>query len=199
MPPKKALQKQRSQHSLTSEVANRQYVLSIQEGSEVFGTCCIETLPHEAPKACEIFSQFCVPGANTNEKNKGKQAVARTILFKRLSNVGIQFGENGPANPKTVPASELEAEVGAVVPDVGTLLMCRSGDFFDGGNFFICMTTDPTEHKHIGRHYVSFGRVSNGMDVLKAACEKLLGCSGPDGTIDAASCPLQISDIFPSA
>lgn len=199
MPARKQPQKQRSQQSLTGEAASRQHVLSIQEGADIFGTCAIETFPHEAPKACEIFAQFCVPSVGTSEKNRGKQAVARTILFKRLSSIGVQFGESGTLNPKIVPAVELDGEVGSVAQEIGTLSLCRSGDSLDGGNFFICMTADPAEQKHLAGRYVSFGRVAGGLDVIKSVCEKLTGFCGVDGVIDNTTCPLQIADVFPSS
>lgn len=198
MPTKKAVQKQRSQHSISSDVENRQLVVSIQNGTDIFGTCSIETFPHEAPKSCEVFVQFCATGANTAEKNRAKQGVARTINFKRLSNIGIQFGEQGNPNPRQIPASDFESEIGSVSQGVGTISLCRSGEFVDGGNFFICMTSDPAELKHIAAHYSAFGRIAGGMDVLKAACMTLLDFAGTDGVVDVAACPLQISDISQS-
>ncbi|CCW62598.1 unnamed protein product [Phytomonas sp. EM1] len=178
------------------EQGTRNFILNFFSGSELIGLLVIELCNVEAPKACELFTQYCT-FHNTTEKTKNKQYLYKNSPIKRFTSTGIQTGEVTPP-PKVVPITDLEAEIGRVPHQVGVLSLCRSVNSFDGSQFFICLTDDVNEISYLNSYHIVFARIVEGLDVLPRLKEAILPYVRDDGVVDS-SCPVCLSEISAQA
>ncbi|CCW65967.1 unnamed protein product [Phytomonas sp. Hart1] len=192
MPMKKQPSKLKPVLTPRVEQGIRSFTLSFFSGSELIGLLAIELSYIEAPKTCEMFTQYCT-FQNTTEKAKNKQYLYKNCPIKRFTNTGIQTGEVTP-QPKPVPIADLEAEIGRVPHHLGVLSLCRSANSFDGSQFFICLTDDVNEISYLNSSHIAFARIVEGFDVISKLKESILPYVGDDGVVDS-SCQVCLSEI----
>lgn len=91
------------------------------------------------------------------------------------------------------PGYELEAEVNDLPFDSGVLSMAKSGETVDGAQFFITLEPQPS----LEANFTVFGRVTEGLDVVRALTDRNPGQPGqPPGDLILS---IEITESEPTA
>lgn len=142
--------------------------LDITIGGESAGRITLELFTADVPKTAENFRALC-----TGEKGKGKQT-GKPLHFKGspfhrvIPNFMCQGGDftrgNGSGGESIYKKKFRDENFKYKHDEPGMLSMANSGKNTNGSQFFITTTSQPALD---GKHVV-FGRVREGMDVVKA-------------------------------
>jgi len=169
-----------------TEAANPRVALDIRIGEEAAGTVVLELFADVVPKTAENFRALC-----TGEKGMGRSGkplhYKGSAFHRVITDFMCQGGDftrgNGTGGEsiygeKFADENFIHKHTGA-----GVLSMANAGPNTNGSQFFLCtVKTGWLDGKH-----VVFGRVVNGMDVVKA----MEGVGSQSG---ATSKPIVIAD-----
>ncbi|KAI5798905.1 cyclophilin-like domain-containing protein [Geopyxis carbonaria] len=140
--------------------------LDVALGGEPLGRIKVELYPKIVPKTAENFRQFCT---GETKGRAGRPLGYKGSKFHRvMKDFMIQGGDflNGDGSGSaTIYGSDRFADEGFTVKHdaPGILSMANSGPNTNGCQFFI--TSKP--HPFLDGQYVAFGKVIDGMDVVK--------------------------------
>lgn len=193
MPVKRANAKGKTHFSETLDSSPLQHcVLTISDGTDIYGTLVVELNSIVAPKTCEAITQNIV-SSNAAEKGRSRQGFYRNCGFRRMSKEGLQTGcVTPPAKP--IPEGDLEGEIGNLSHQWGVLSLCRSAASFDGSQFFICITEDPVELQYLNKRHPAFGTIIKGRDVLRKLLKDLEQYTGDFGVV-SEGCPYTMAEL----
>jgi len=160
----------------------------MEQGGEKLGRIVMQLFADTTPKTVENFRRLCT-GENGASKTSGAKLHYKGCTFHRvIQNFMIQGGDftnhNGTGG-ESIYGTKFEDEnfrVKHTVP--GLLSMANAGPNTNGSQFFI--TTAVTSHLD-GKHVV-FGRVVEGMDVVRRIEKTKTTNDKPDVAVTIADC-----------
>lgn len=158
-----------------------QVFFDIEHDGTPAGRITFELFDDVVPKTAENFRALC-----TNEKGFGYKGSTFHRVIKQFMCQGGDFTNGNGTGGKSIYGEKFADENFTLKHDTpGLLSMANAGRNTNGSQFFITLVPTP----HLNGKHVVFGKVIDGMDVVKFMESKSMDQSGrTSGTITIADC-----------
>ena len=173
--------------SVAAFAANPKVAMDVTIGGKPAGAVTLELFADVAPKTAENFRTIC-----TGEKGKSESGAelkyAGSPFHRIIPGFMIQGGDitngNGTGGESIYGRTFPDENFNMNFADEGTLAMANAGPDTNGSQFFI--TVGPTPWLN-GKHVV-FGKVVDGMSVVKAIEAQGSRSGAPQSEVKVAAC-----------
>lgn len=157
------------------------------------GKIIIELFDKECPKTCENFVQLCT-GGRIGKSSKKPLHFKDTHMFRLVKDYMVQGGDvtrNDGSGGDSIYNGKFNDEkpgLGKKFNATGLVAMANSGKNSNTSQFFITLSDKHPQFEKINGKYVIFGRVDQGLEVLKDINQVAEMKEQPQQTITITDC-----------